>query len=286
MTFPHSRMPRLFTILAIFLLLAAVARAESAAADIPADAKIAVNALVMAMRGHTPNRAVLPALFAEGVRESVSDPRFRYQGFVLIKIGVSGLSNVKGVPGQRRLHGTLRFMDVAQRRISVDYLLNYRLQGNELLILGAAIRTVSPNRPQMRWYMVPEDDLAIDPAQPNLDHLQLMSRAMEGGIRKSDNLNWGRAGDYYMIGFVLDRLPAGANVEYAMRRGGNPAARGITRLNFDGWQVGVIRRSFKPIDFGKTFAPVGTLSIVDPSGEVRRTVISELKKIPYNPYHR
>lgn len=242
------------TMLMAFLLIGTTGAATAQSDGVAPDARLAANAMILALRDMTPDPKIMPVEFAPGVRDGVVDPKFKLTGFFLSRMFVERFTAPKDNPTHRHLIATAQFQDTANRGVMITFSATYKAENGKLVIYRAAADYVSPSSPLITWFVVPANkvpDTLFDGSR-NLAQLHYFIAANGLGALPDTVLN--TPGDYYLYGVVFDRLAHGDKVNFRVSRKKDSAmlpTETMPTVNIGGWRIGVYRGTFAPAELGQ-----------------------------------
>lgn len=234
-------------------------------ADVPADVKLAVAALVMEMRrkpGPVPQ-----VTFDPSGSHRIADSEFDYAGFRWIHWDIDAYQEAASTKSKLVVHttGGLHFADDLGRVASAAYQLDYETRPGKISITKSTIALLRPQFPQVKAYFAPLDALGKEAPQLNsfaayyafaaANALSMAASSEEiAAQQKSEPLNgWeklkagaaanGMEGDWAVLVFCMDRLSDDAELTVKVTETESVLGESLAEaFYFDeaGWRVGIV----------------------------------------------
>lgn len=221
---------------------------------VTADARLAANAMVIALRDMKIDTAVMPVRFEPGVREVIVDPKFKLNGFFLSRMLIERYTDVPGNPTHRHIVATVMFQDLANRGVMITFSAKYRVENGTMVIYQAVADYVSPVEPVLSWYVVPANKVPGDLFNGGYKLAQIHYFIAANGLGALSPQAMNTVGDYYIFGVMMDRLAHKDKLTFraSVKQGGavQPAVD-VPVANIGGWRIATFRATFAPKDIGK-----------------------------------
>jgi hypothetical protein len=265
----------------LFLLLMTIgsSKAVGAESQITPDARLASNAMVLALRHVEIDPNVLPVRFAEGVRNIIADPNFYFKGFFLSNLFLQKHESIPKKPGHRNLVGTAMFGDLFGRTVTVVFSVKYRDENGILVIYQAVADYVSAIEPEVMWFVVPEERVLSDMFDGTKSTEQIQAFIATAGLGELSQSKMKEIQPYYVFGIVMDRLADDDTIVFRATTKGERAEM-LHVENINGWQIGIYKGSFAPIDIGVKLTLSAELNSVFSKNS---QMLSTTKAYPANP---
>lgn len=218
------------------------------------DARLAANAMVIALRDMKIDTAVMPVRFEPGVREVIVDPKFKLNGFFLNRMLVERYTDVPSNPTHRHIVATVMFQDLANRGVMITFSAKYRIENGTMVIYQAVADYVSPVEPVLTWYVVPANKVPGDLFAGTYKLAQIHYFIAANGLGKLSTQAMNTVGDYYIFGMMMDRLAHDDKLTFrasVKRDGAVQPALNVPVANIGGWRIATFRARFAPKDIGK-----------------------------------
>ncbi len=211
------------------------------AAVVPWDAKVAVAAVVMRLRGAAAEE-VASAVRAQGSEALEPEPGFTYDGFKVRQIKFARSVPLEGDAPGRSIAAYLHFEDTAGRRTSVYMAADYRIGSDTIDIERASALPLYAMTPETAMFVVP----ASRAAEAGEDTLQrdfagLLAFAQANALDMMDAAA-AAADDYLVFAFARDRMAPDAKFVFGINDKRNSAtvnSKVTIYRGIEGWRVGI-----------------------------------------------
>ena len=203
-----------------------------------------IGASVLRMRGVEDSDQTFPVVF-DSASTDLAEPEFRYDGFVLSAIAVTDYRESVEPPETVSLEVVLSFVDIVGRRATVSLFVDYGFSDSTLNVSEAVAVPLGPDIPEVRMFVVPVDAMPPDAFRSDTTQFELLRLAAANDVAGRQGESLGSVPqEYYLLGFVVDRLWPDAIVE--LRVSDDPeglvgAEANSLELDFQGWRVAVLR---------------------------------------------
>jgi hypothetical protein len=180
---------------------------------LPWDVATVIGASVLVMRGVDDPNETFPVIVAPEAAAGLQEPDFRYAGFVLSGATVTDYRESVDPPESVSLGVVLGFVDAAGRRATVSLFVDYEFSGDSLSVGRASALPLGPDVPEVRLFVVPVEAVPADAFRPETTLHELLSLAAANDVANRTGGETTLLRDYYLLGFVVDRLWPDAAVE-------------------------------------------------------------------------
>jgi hypothetical protein len=177
---------------------------------IPWHATMAIGAAVLSMRGQAKPVDLFPVSLSPEAAKDLREPNFRYDGYTLSGLAITGFQASEAQPGAIDMSALLTFSDAMGRRATTMLGVRYGFSGRNVKILKASVLPVAPSRPQAKIFIVPAKDVPSNFLR--LDEREMLTHVAAKAVRRSGKIQK-TPEDYYVFAYFVDRLPADAEVQ-------------------------------------------------------------------------
>lgn len=215
--------------------------------DLLPDQKLVLGSLIERMRGNGPLEMV--SFDANGVQASV-EKDFKYEGFNLAGLLITGydVKQISSNSASVYFDGGLLLKDGLERRVAVQFALNYVISNDRIVIQNSAITQRTPSFPNVQAFILPGsfEDIPAERVKTMSDlYIWTVIHAVPMNVTDRESFSNQK---YSILVFCMDRLRKEAAFDVVVTRsayGGQPIGE-MVYIGDRGWRTGLLVSEFTP----------------------------------------